>query len=261
MRVAVCISGQLRCVDATYHSIYENVIEPNQADVFIHSWFDENHPYADCVDKNRISQIPSSMPSHVVELYKPKKHLFEKPKDFSRSYAPIIQVPETAVRSMINQHKGDYEKTRCHLIKSVKSMVYSIHKANELKELYAEEEGITYDFVIRIRFDTCIEAPVNIAELNLDRNTLYYANINQADEMVCDWFNVGSNTVMNVMASLYYLFEYFNTYHFLPKDSRRHVSLHGDNHCFWGFEYYIRDIMDVLRVPQEKLHIPIKLNY
>ena len=38
MKVAVCIHGQLRGDYETLQSINENLIEPNDADVFVHSW-------------------------------------------------------------------------------------------------------------------------------------------------------------------------------------------------------------------------------
>lgn len=40
MKVAICISWQPRCALETYPLIYENIIIPNNADVFIHMNYD-----------------------------------------------------------------------------------------------------------------------------------------------------------------------------------------------------------------------------
>jgi hypothetical protein len=41
-KVALCISGQPRSALETFSLIYENIIVPNNADVFIHMNFDSN---------------------------------------------------------------------------------------------------------------------------------------------------------------------------------------------------------------------------
>jgi hypothetical protein len=249
MKIAVCISGQMRHIDATFQRIYQNVIQPNQADVFIHSWYDETHLYTDSIDKKRIQPMQKDIHLHVLDLYKPKKYLFEPPKDFSKSYSSLLKVPDSWLRETNN--------TKTHVIKSMKSMVYSMHKANELKELYAEEQGITYDYIIRMRFDICIDRPIALQDMTLNKQTLYYLNIQQPDNIVSDWFNIGSNTVMNAMMSLFYLFEYFNSYDFLPKHARQPANFRPAPDCVWGFEYYIRDLIDVLKIPCEKLNLPV----
>ena len=45
MRVAVCLSGQPRNALITYEYIFQNIIQPNNADVFIHMNYDENNLY------------------------------------------------------------------------------------------------------------------------------------------------------------------------------------------------------------------------
>ena len=38
MRVALCLSGQVRALDRNFDSIYNNLIAPANADVFCHFW-------------------------------------------------------------------------------------------------------------------------------------------------------------------------------------------------------------------------------
>ena len=44
-KIALCISGQPRNAIETFPLIYENIIIPNNADVFIHMNFDSNNTY------------------------------------------------------------------------------------------------------------------------------------------------------------------------------------------------------------------------
>ena len=53
MRVALCLSGQMRSFERTFDSINENLIKPNNADVFIHSWFDPDHLRMVATDNSR----------------------------------------------------------------------------------------------------------------------------------------------------------------------------------------------------------------
>ena len=42
MKVALCLSGQARNATAMAPLIIKNIIEPNNADVFFHTWYDED---------------------------------------------------------------------------------------------------------------------------------------------------------------------------------------------------------------------------
>lgn len=260
MKVAVCISGQMRNIEKTFENISTNILIPNNADVFIHSWYDPQSPYIESIDMNRCKPIDINIPQRILDLYKPCKYLFEKPKDFSKSYDSILKVPEQWINTFLNQHPSK-EHAKRHMIKNMKSMIYSIHKANELKELYAEEQGFMYDYIIRIRFDISLNKPLILNQMNLNPKSFYYVNLNQPDELISDWLNIGSNTVMNCMASMFYLFEYYNNFDYLKKEHRKPITFRSDNESIWGYEYFLRDLMNQLKIPCEKLNIYIKIVY
>src|SRR3989344_6075044 len=82
-------------------------------DVFVHTWSTE-------------------LEQPILTLYKPRKSIFEKQKQFEMS----------------DQMEGTEQRKFVHY-----SMTYSIKKVVELKAAYEKEQGITYDFVFLSRFD------------------------------------------------------------------------------------------------------------
>lgn len=260
MKVAVCISGHMRNVEKAFPNIYQNVILPNEADVFIHSWYDEEKLEFDGIGRMRNLNLPENIHLKTLDLYKPKKYSFEKPKDFSKSYKSITEVNEPWVKAIQDMNPiMNPEQAKLHGIKTVKSMWYSIMKCNELKELYAEENSITYDFVIKTRFDLDIHDPFIVKELK--PNCFYYMNMNHPDEMVCDWLNAASGKIMNILAAMFYQYDYYNTYEFLPKSARKHASFRTTDWSIWGNEYYIRDLFHHFNIPCVALPIRIGIVY
>jgi len=255
MRVAVCISGQLRFVEKTYPHIYQHVILPNNADVFVHAWYDERKLMTECIDPTRNRALEPTIREKVIELYKPKKAFFEPPRDFSKSYSNV-KVPMSWITAVKG---GSLEQSKNHIVYSAYSMWYSIYKCNELKEEYAQEHGIHYDYVIRMRFDAYPTAPIYVEQLQKDM--LYYVYNHQGDNMICDLLNIGSNSIMNIYASIFLYIEYLNSTHFYPKTARQPINFRGDNECIWGNEYLIRDLMQLLNIPCRVMMVPIRIQY
>jgi len=139
-KIALCISGQPRCALETYNLIYDNIIVPNNADVFIHMNFDSNNTYIkkSHADNGKCN-LNSDIDKKIIDLYKPKSFLVEKPKNFMNKN---IQIPPDRLErcKMMNLHKNwNNEQHTEYIIKQLYSMYYSINKCNELKELYALE--------------------------------------------------------------------------------------------------------------------------
>lgn len=248
-KVALCISGQIRNIEKTYPSIYENIIKPNNADVFIHAWFDKDNLQSYSIDQNREAQLTSDIDKKIIELYKPKKILFEKQKCFANSYSNLY-VPDSWKEGALQMMSKTKEKTldtaNLHIIQNSMSMWYSIYKCNELKEEYAVENNFSYDYVIRTRFDLILCEPLYVS--NYDGNKLHYININQPDNIVCDWFNFGNNTIMNVYASMYLQIGLLNSYKFIPKNKRLPMTFRPSNDGMWGNEYFIRDMYHLYNI-------------
>ena len=73
MKTAVCISGQPRFFDVGQHFIYNNIIKPNDCDVFLHAWYDKDKnkpgsPYS-CASWNEgMSDVSGEETDSVVRL-------------------------------------------------------------------------------------------------------------------------------------------------------------------------------------------------
>lgn len=164
MKSAILISGQPRNVQECYENIYSNIISPNDSDVFIHTWIDENmfgkQYVANWVKKEAIlvqkddpnkdkycdiasNIIPSNIEDIIIKLYSPKKYLFEKPKLFEYN-------------SVLDRKRAVYLEPQDCL-----SFFYSMYAANIQRQIYEYQNKIQYDIIMRIRFDTIFNQPIN----------------------------------------------------------------------------------------------------
>ena len=258
MRVALCLSGQPRNALYTFNYIYNNIIKPNNADVFMHLNFDNDNRYILKSHKNNGNCVAEeNLDKKLIELYKPKKVLVEKQKNFNNSN---IKICDKRLSNIMRTNKiTDKVYARNHDLLCVYSMFYGIYKSNELKELFSLENNIHYDYVIRIRYDAL---PLNeIICSHYDPNYIYYINIGQPDNIISDWFNMGSNMIMNCYSSLFLHFEYINLYTFYKKEQRDQTNTCYDNsECIYGPEHMIRDYMNLFKIEKKALEINLKLS-
>jgi hypothetical protein len=258
MRVALCISGQPRSSIQTFSYIYKNIIQPNNADVFIHMHYDPNNLY---MEKGHVDNgncmLESNIDKIMIELYKPKKFLVEPPRNFQK---PNINIPEKRLErsKQMNSHKQwTDEEHKKHTVKQLTSQYYSIYKANELKEIYANENGFVYDYVIRVRFDLLPLQPIICSQL--DPNYIHYLEMGQPDQLISDWLNIGSNTIMNVYSSLYLNMEYLNTFKYYKKSDRQPNLLEPSDICGGMHEGMLRDLMHLYKIPKHGMRIHCEL--
>jgi hypothetical protein len=181
MKVCVLISGLPRQVRNCFNNINECLILPNEADVFIHSWINDNDETINFISQN----------------FKPKEFKYENQLkivndslDFSR---------------MLSTHAWAY--TRERFVDMLYSSWYSALQVNLLKEKYRLENNINYDYVIRARFDIVYNRPVIVSQYNPN---LLNVNIRHhlPPEMIDDRFAFASNDIMNLYYSGFTLFEH-----------------------------------------------------
>jgi hypothetical protein len=200
MRVALCLSGQPRFVEKAYPYIYNNLIVPNCADVFFHTWFakeDVNKSYRNDTGwtNHPNNKIPENTEELLLNLYKPKAFLFEKQKTFKNKSWNV----DKTIQRFCSHLNRDYFVDMMHC------MWYSIHKANAVKEIYRYEQDVVYDYVIRCRFDAIIPRVLNCMEL--DPNIIHVSHDRQQPNMLDDWFAVSSTKNMNVYTDCYNLMD------------------------------------------------------
>jgi len=217
MRVALCISGQLRGFEKAYASVMKYIIEPLNPDVFIHTW--ENigvsnnihrrtlpspiESYLTHNDKkdltnftatfpnymNRLEQNKIITPEKLQEMYNPKKFVIETEpeiKDYDNFFN--VSVPE---KLQEKEPKSQWAR----------QLFYKIYECNELKKSVEKEENFKYDLVIRLRPDLSIGGSIDLDFLN---NSLYY-RIRTIDPsyQISDQFFYGDSLTMDKTCDLF----------------------------------------------------------
>lgn len=187
IRVAICIAGVYRNHREALESIASNLVEPLNADVFIHTWDNETiwagfggSPRATRVfgkkggmlgEKYRwLANLAPIMPNTYEVLSQPitrklSKKLFENilhPKGF------IIEREDEFTASI--EKPDNYGKLRGSL--NQLKMFYGIKKSFDLA--LSEEK---YDYIIRVRPDLLISESIDISKFESFENNTLYCNV------------------------------------------------------------------------------------
>ena len=141
MKIALCLSGQARCVKQGYEFVKKNLLDGNDVTVFCHVW--ESPEVVD------------------IDLYKPEALMIEKP--LTNDLSKYTNVPPPQPNWKIKDPA-----------RAAWNLMYSLKVANELKKIYEEEHKMTFDWVIRSRYDFALNTPIPFAEL--DNTKLYVPN-------------------------------------------------------------------------------------
>lgn len=196
MKIALCLSGQPRYLDQGYKALFDNVLSKHDVDVFSHIWFDEQLVDQDikfCIQYNRAQKWEKDSDKKIVELYKPKKWVFETPKQF-----PV----EAFKDANFEQLSSDPSR--------VLSMFYSIKQANKLKKKYEQENNFVYDLVIRARTDLVINNNLDFKNIDSNKVYCYHVHVSHENLLLCnDQFAVSSSKNMDVYSSLFDKLEYY----------------------------------------------------
>ena len=258
-RIAVCLSGQPRSAKETFHLIMNNIIRPNNADVFIHMNYDPNQLYMEKshVDNGRC-QLELGIDKWIIDNYQPKRWIVEAPRDYKNIEIGMSEKRLENHKRMNSHKKWNDAQHKQYIIRQMYNMYYSIYKANELKELYMLESGIHYDYVFRLRFD--IEPRDTILARDYDANFIYYLDIGQPDALISDWLNFGSNAIMNIYASIFLHLEYLNTFRFMTREEREDNKLEPSDIYGGIYEHLLRDIMYLHKIPKKGIKTNCFLN-
>jgi hypothetical protein len=179
MKIALCLSGQARCVKQGYEFVKKNLLDGNDVTVFCHVW--ESPEVVD------------------IELYKPEALMIEKPLTNDLSKYTNVPPPQP------NWKVKDPARAAWNLM-------YSLKVANELKNVYEDENNMKFDWVIRSRYDFALNTPIPFAQL--DNTKLYVPNcrMTPARDFGNDQFAFSSSENMDKYA-----------------DGFNHIEKHYDN--------------------------------
>lgn len=155
MRVAVILTGHLRCWKQVFPNFKEKVMDRYNPDIFIHTWDDE--AYWIPGDKQNETGIfegaPQIVDEDVIDCYKPKIYVKEYWEDYNKHFESC----------------GEYFKNFAHRPKNILSMFYKMQQGFALVERHVAQLQNNYDLVIRMRPDMILHDDLP----EFEKNTFY----------------------------------------------------------------------------------------
>lgn len=206
MKIALCLSGQPRSIDAGFYALNESILKHNDVDVFIHTWFDENNLSTNSVIPGReANKLDSNAIEKLKELYNPKKILVDKPRFWDEKYE-FTDLCFVKAWTWALETRSGLESAKDYICNTANSMFYSIMMSNMIKNEYSKENGIQYDLVIRNRIDFAPHIELKFDEMFTDEfedDVLIYHDLHQPDNMIADWFAMGRTKTMDIYSDVY----------------------------------------------------------
>lgn len=195
MRTAVLISGMPRNYELGYPSHLKHIIEPFNADVFIHTWVSPDMVGKSFYNEggNRVTgELDPNYMNRIVELYNPKSISFEHLTPESSFYMPA------------EHHAKMFPSVRLY---AHWSMFYGMYRSWMLMENFHAYESfnhtddrIPYDLVFRLRFDWEIQS---ITFGSVNPRTIYAPNDSPHKNSFNDQFAYGHYNTMRAYMSTY----------------------------------------------------------
>ena len=177
MRFAICISGAFRAnYKLALDSIYENLVNPLNADVFIETW-DNYFEWPGMCGGNFVQRLFGDDIYKITPLCLSTEKLFKSklPNTYKKLLNPIVsklkinsitenynvvQISLNSENSFNNNILSKMDTTGVYIPNQYK-MFYLLFKANEQMRLHEKNLTVPYDIVIRVRPDVVFEEKVD----------------------------------------------------------------------------------------------------
>lgn len=258
MKVAICVSGQLRTWDKCYQNwmkLSKKITHDpdSQVDFFCHFWdFEsEGRPILDITFDDKPVKHDDKILEKAIEIYDPKKYIIE---DYEKNQKVNENIRITA--------KEKYPEQGDPIITWSANQFYAVMRATELKRQYEMEQGFEYDVCIRVRYDEYLpEDGINKLIENLyltSPNTIY--TIQNRDITNYPFYSFGDvfwfsdSITFDKIANFYRVLPSINRELF--KDSLNHLLPE------YVFTHYVNDIgiinytlLNEIKVCKRKSHI------
>ena len=141
MKIAIQLFGHMRTYKQCYRALFDNLISQYDCDVFIHTWDKIDHNTTVWHNYHVTSNDgPEKLKSDIINTYNPKKICME-------SQNPVDMGCVTANGYQISKF-------------GIKSMLYGMSMANDLRKQYQKETGVEYNVVIVTRPDIILHKPL-----------------------------------------------------------------------------------------------------
>lgn len=186
-KIALLIYGQVREYQKCYETVYNNILNPLNPDVFMHIWDKRGASlYSKRVNLNTNYEIEDIDISDIQNKFNPKTLIVENYKQWEDSLV------------------DSYKQVWYYIKTSALPRNYKIREVIKLKKEYEIKNNIQYDGIIIFRPDTIMFKTIPDYVLN-DLNYFYHNNLMiwYNPLMVHDTFNVCSNHICNIFMNFY----------------------------------------------------------
>ncbi len=181
MKVAVCISGAFRGnYESSLESIYNNLVEPLKADVFIETW-DNYYEWPGVCGGNFINRLfgnnlsktapkcisdersfKENLPNTYVKLSTAIVKPFQSESVFKKFKVCSLNVNS---ESFFNDNILSKMDTSGMFVPNQYRMFFLLYKANQAMHIQEKAMNINYDLIIRIRPDVHFINNINVSDL------------------------------------------------------------------------------------------------
>lgn len=214
MKVAICISGQLRTFERTFPALSKFILEPFHCDVFVSTWND--------------SGLPEGVSAPVA---------LQKAADL---YRPVVFDHECWTEVLKRWGDLSFLASRCRAdahADRVLGMFYKIWRSNELKKEYEKANGFVYDVVIRSRADVLyFESP----EIDQIYSDMIYLGNKFGYGGLTDQFAFGPSATMDIYSSVV---------HRIAEYAQLGCVVHPETLLEWHLRTHLRQGVLFSRVP------------
>lgn len=145
MKFAIQLFGHSRTFNKCYSSLFTNLINEYDCDIFIHTW--SNKDYTISKNENYCDELTNSL----TEAYKPISLTIED--------QPLIKSNILINDDHMLKNKGFLSSS----LQGFKHMLHSMRSVNTQRSTYQKKNNIEYDFVIILRPDILLQAPFDIS--------------------------------------------------------------------------------------------------
>lgn len=185
MKVAIILTGHLRCWEMVFSNFKEKFIDRYNPDIFIHSWDEEGWWQPSDVSniKGYYDDTPKIDQQKVIDFYKPKDVVFENWDDYNIFF----------------EERGKSYPNFAHRPKNILSMFYKLNKGVRMFEEHLAKTGESYDLVFRMRPDMIFEQHMP----DFDSSKFYtLAHRNHMGRGTGDMFHVGNTFNMLIFSKI-----------------------------------------------------------
>jgi hypothetical protein len=237
MKTALCLYGQPRDAQVKSQQIIDNVVKPNNCDVFFHAWYDNSDlSLHKMTPGHEHRSLSSEINYFLLNQYSPKSCIIEKQRKFHHRDFSITEENF----SICYPWAAGYDRNSFIKDRGVctHSMWYSIMQSILLKELYSHENDFTYDCVILSRFDVKPDRVINVNDYDL--STVTTRSFDYPRNEVCDWFLITNNDNINCIGNTFNLLNIF------------HNNIQKSNVKIWNNESFLRESLRLNCIKESK---------